>query len=255
MTVSPAVLYEVTGGIATLTLNRPDNRNAVSTELLNGLGDGLEEASRDDGVRIVVLTNTGTAFCAGADLKSGEASEVPRYDFAQILELIQYGEKPVIGKIAGHCTGGGLGLAAACDVSIISDDAILGFTEVRLGVAPAIISVVCLPKMRQSDAMELFLTGERISGSKATEVGLINQSVPPGDFEDAFTALIDKIRRGGPKALVACKSLVRQVPGMQRSDGFKWTSKLSADLFQSAEAREGMAAFREKRDADWIESS
>ena len=190
----------------------------------------------------------------GLDLKGSGAGEKPRYNLPEILNMMQIGDKPVIGKISGHCTGGGVGLAAACDISIAMEDIAIGFTEVRIGVAPAIISVVCLPKMREGDAMELFLSGEKISGVRAAEVGLVNKAVPRAEFEEACYELIGKLSQGGPKALVACKSLVRRVPAIERDAAFEWTAKLSAGLFQSEEAAEGIAAFREKRPAAWVSS-
>lgn len=175
--MSDATLYSLERGIATITLNRPDNRNALSVELMNSLGDNLQTAMANDEARVIVLTNESNTFCAGADLKGGSA-EPPRHSLVTIFEQMLDGPKPVVGKIAGHCTGGGNGLAAACDISIAADDVFFAFTEVRIGVAPAIISVVCLPKMRRADALELFLTGKRCPAPRAAEIGLINRTVP-----------------------------------------------------------------------------
>ena len=182
--MSDATVYSIDRGIATITLNRPDNRNALSNELMNSLGDNLTAAMSDDAVRLVVLTNESNTFCAGADLKGGSA-EPSRHSLVDILVAMQDGPKPVVGKIAGHCTGGGNGLAAACDVSIAADDVFFAFTEVRIGVAPAIISVVCLPKLRRADAAELFLTGKRCPGPRAAEIGLINRAVPRESLDGA----------------------------------------------------------------------
>jgi methylglutaconyl-CoA hydratase len=245
-----AVLYEVARGTATLTLNQPDNRNALTPALLDGLGSGLESATADPSVRIIMLTNNGPAFCAGADLKGGGMAP-SKYDLPQILSTIQDSSKPVVGRIAGHCMGGGVGLAAACDISIARADVKFGFTEVRIGAAPAIISVVCLPKMRRGDALELFLSGERISAQRAAEVGLINSVAEEGDFETAAGELIGKLLAGGPGALSAAKRLVFEVPGVDRDTAFARTAEISRGLFASAEAAEGMAAFREKRPPSW----
>jgi enoyl-CoA hydratase/carnithine racemase len=147
--------------------------------------------------------------------------------------------------------GGGVGLAAACDISIAADDVRFGFTEVRIGVAPAMISVVCLPKMRPADANELFLSGERITAGRAAEVGLINRAVARDHLDAAVEELVGKLRAGGPNALAAAKQLLVKVPGMEKADAFAWTSKLSAELFASDEAAAGMAAFREKKLPPW----
>src|SRR5262249_16595893 len=138
-------------------------------------------------------------------------------------------------------------LAAACDISIAGAEARFAFTEVRVGVAPAIISVVCLPKIRRADALELFLGGERISAARAAEVGLITRAVPAGELDAEVAPLL----AGGPSALAAAKRLVYTIPGMERKAAFARTTELSQSLFASAEAAEGMAAFREKRPPSW----
>jgi methylglutaconyl-CoA hydratase len=246
---APATRYEVSGGVATVTLDRAESRNALSAELVDALGDDLARAVADDAVRVVVLTNEGPAFSAGADLKGSGAAG--RWDLPGVLRAILDAPKPVVGRIAGHCMGGGVGLAAACDISIAADDARFGFTEVRIGVAPAIISVVCLPKMRRGDALELFLRGERITATRAAEVGLITRTSTRADLDLAVAAVVGDLAAGGPAALAAAKQLVMQVPAMQRDDAFAWTAELSAALFASAEAAAGVAAFREKTLPPW----
>ena len=251
--MNDAVLYEIAGGVATLTLNQPDNRNALTPALLDGLGECLERSVRADVVRVIVLTNNGPAFCAGADLKGGGLAPA-RYDLPSILSAIQDSPKPVVGRIAGHCMGGGVGLAAACDLSIAAPDVRFGFTEVRIGAAPAIISVVCLPKMSRGDALELFLTGERISANRAAEVGLITAVADEGDLDTAIGSLVSKLLAGGPVAIAAAKRLVFEVPTLDRAEAFSRTARVSRDLFASPEAAEGMAAFRERRSASWVPS-
>ncbi|MCO8125759.1 enoyl-CoA hydratase-related protein [Acidimicrobiia bacterium EGI L10123] len=246
-----ATTLTIDRGVATITLDRPDARNALSADLVDGLADHLEAAVADDDVRVIVLTNAGTTFCAGADLKAG-AARSPRHSLVDVLTTMLDSPKPVIGRIAGHCMGGGVGLAAACDISVISDDAKVGFTEVRIGVAPAMISVVCLPKMGRADATELFLSGERITASRAVEAGLLNRVVPRDDLDAAVAEVVGKVVAGGPLALAAAKRLLREVPELDRDEAFATTEVLSAELFASDEAAEGMAAFREKRPARWV---
>lgn len=250
--MSDATLYAVERGVATITLNRPDNRNALSIELMNSLGDNLSTAMSSDDARVVVLTNEGNTFCAGANLRGEPTDEKSRFGLVEIFELMMDGPKPVVGKIAGHCMGGGVGLAAGCDISVAADDVNFGFTEVRIGVAPAIISVVCLPKMRRSDALELFLSGERVPAARAAEVGLINKTSPRGRLSEAVDEVVGKLVLGGPKALAAAKSMVYKVPAMDRAEAFERMAKLSAALFRSEEASAGMAAFREKMQAPWV---
>ena len=249
-----AALMVIADGVATITLNQPENKNALSVNLVNAVGDHLATAEADGDVRAVVLTNAGNTFCAGADLK-GRSNDTPRHSLVDIMTAIIDCPKPVIGRIAGHCTGGGVGLAAACDVSLVEDTALFGFTEVRLGVCPAVISVVCLPKLRRADASELFLSGERITAGRAAEVGLINRAVASADLDLALDEVLGKIVRGGPNALAASKQLIARVPQMSRDEAFDWTAPLSLSLFQSEEAKEGIGAFRERRDAAWVPES
>ena len=255
-----AVRYAVRDAVATLTMDQPHNRNALTPELMSGLAQGLEAALADESVGVIVLTNNGPAFCAGADLSGASAAGqaggkrrggARRDGLAELLAAIQDSTKPVVARIAGHCMGGGVGLAAACDLSVADDAAKFGFTEVRVGVAPAIISVVCLPKMRRADALELFLSGERISAARAAEVGLITRAVPTGDLDAEVTAVVARLLAGGPSALAAAKRLVYTIPGMDREAAFTRTTEVSQALFASAEAAEGMAAFREKRLPSW----
>lgn len=250
--MSEAVSSRLEGGILTLSLDRAEEKNTLTPETLNGLGDGLKQAASDASVRVVVLTHTGNTFCAGNDLR-GRGKEEPRYSLVDIFQLMQSNPKPIVGLIRGHCMGGGVGLAAACDISLIADSARLGFTEVRIGVAPAMISVVCLPKMRRADAMELFLSGEKIPAQRAVDVGLLNAVHADAELDEALQVLLDKLLRGGPNALAASKSLVYEVPQENTADAFKRTAVLSKQLFESDEAAAGMAAFRERKDAPWVQ--
>ncbi len=255
-----AVRYAVEDAVATLTMDQPHNRNALTPALMAGLAQGLESALADESVGVIVLTNEGPAFCAGADLSGGSPAGpaggkrrggARRDGLAELLATIQDSAKPVVARIAGHALGGGVGLAASCDLSVADDAAKFGFTEVRIGVAPAIISVVCLPKLRRADALELFLSGERITAARAAEVGLITRAVPAADLDTEVALLVAKLLAGGPSALAAAKRLVYTIPGMDREAAFTRTTEVSQALFASAEAAEGMAAFREKRLPSW----
>ena len=144
-------------------------------------------------------------------------------------------------------------MASALDISIASEDVKFGFTEVRLGVAPAIISVICLPKMRSGEAMEAFLRGNRFSASRAAELGLINRAVPAAELDSAVDEVLADLRKGGPNALGFAKRLVYEVPRMEQKEAFKWTSRLSGELFAGEEAKEGMTAFLGKRRPAWAE--
>lgn len=256
--MAETVRSELERGVLTVTLADIDNRNALGADLMAGLRDALDRANADDGIRALVLTNEGTTWCAGANLKEQSArneagASTALGDFPELLQAIQRSPTPVIGRIDGHVVGGGTGLAAVCDVAIARDDVKFGFTEVRLGVTPAIVSVVCLPKMRSGEAMEAFLRGNRFDASTAAGYGLISRAVPAGALDESVEAVVSDLRRGGPKALGLAKRLVYEIARRSPEDAMAWAAALSAECFASDEAREGMRAFLEKRDAAWIE--
>jgi methylglutaconyl-CoA hydratase len=243
-------------GVMTATLVDVENRNALGGALVRGLLDAVAAVNADPKLRALVITNEGSTFCAGANLK--ERSSTPGATggmgrFEDLLEAIQTSPTPIVGRIAGHVVGGGNGLAAVLDISIAADDVQFGFTEVRLGVAPAIISVVCLPKMRRGEALEAFLRGQRFPASRAVELGLINRAVPRDALGAAVDEVLADLRKGGPSALGAAKRLVYEVPALEQKEALRWASKLSAELFAGAEAAEGMKAFLQKRKPSWAE--
>ena len=243
-------------GVMTATLADVENRNALGGALISGIHAALEAANAEPEIYALVLTNEGSTFCAGANLKErsgGTPTAAPSISFEDLLGAIQTSPTPVLGRIAGHVVGGGNGLASALDISIAAEDVKFGFTEVRLGVAPAIISVVCLPKMQRGEAMEAFLRGHRFPASRAAELGLITRAVPAEQLDSALEEVLGDLRKGGPNALGFCKQLVNQVPLMEQKEAFQWTARLSGQLFASEEAAEGMKAFLEKRKARWAD--
>ena len=251
-----ATLYDVKDGAAWITLNRPENRNALSAALVNELYHHLLEANKDPAVRSIVITGNGTAFCAGADLKSppgasidGGGEAVP---YPDVLKQIVNSEKPVIAAVNGAAFAGGLGLVGAADIVITVQDVQFSFSEVRIGVIPAVISVVCLPKLGTHHGMKLFLTGERFTGQQAVDFGLAHRAVPAAQLIEAVQEEIDMINLGGPNAIIECKKLVRQVPGLSMQKGFDLTGSWSVKMFKSKEGEEGMASFREKRKPSWV---
>jgi len=251
------VLSETKDGVCTVTLNDPDRKNSLSPELLAGMMDAFDAAEADDSVRVIVLTNSGNTFCAGANLsqRSGRAeTETPlrRVEGAEMFAHFAKSPKPYIGKINGHCVAGGMGIAAALDYTVVLDTAKMGFTEVRIGVAPAMISVLCLPKMRAADARAAFLRGNRFLAPEAQRIGLINEAVPADELDAAVDAVVADLVAGSPAALAASKRLLAEVPQMSTDDAFAWTAELSAALFRTDDAKEGMSAFLEKRPASWI---
>ena len=243
-----------TADVMTATLADLENRNALGAELVGGLLEVLREANADPAIRVLVVTNEGSTFCAGANLKErsqGGEQATGSARFEELLQAIQGSPTPVVGRIAGHVVGGGNGLAAALDIAVAADDVKFGFTEVRLGVIPAIISVVCLPKMRRGEAMEAFLRGNRFPAARAAELGLISRAVPRESLDEAVAEVVSDLRKGGPQALGLAKALVYEVPGMDPAAAFAWATRLSGELFAGAEAAEGMAAFLQRRAPSW----
>jgi len=250
-----ATLYEVREGAAWITLNRPENRNALSAVLVNELFDHIQGALADDAVRSIVITGAAPAFCAGADLKSppGEIVEGQRsVPYTDVMGAILESPKPVIAAVNGPAFAGGLGLVGAADIVVIAEEAQCSFSEVRIGVIPAIISVVCLPKLGVHHGMKLFLTGERFNGRQSVTMGLAHRAVPRAQLAEAVQEEVEMINLGGPIAVTECKKLVRRVPELSVEEGFEVTSEWSGRMFRSAEAAEGMAAFREKRKPSWV---
>jgi len=252
-----AVETDLANGVLTVTLADEDNRNALSSRLTTELTEALDDADADPEVRVVVLTNRGRVFCAGADLSErssgGSGSSSKPVNATRLFGRFRESPKPYVGRIAGHCVAGGMGLAAAMDISIAIEEAKFGFTEVRIGVAPAIISVVCLPKIRPADAREAFLRGNRFLAPEAARMGLINAAVPVEELDAAVDAAVADLKAGGPEAIAAAKQLMARVPGMPIDEAFRWAGELSASLFRGEEAAEGMRAYLDKRPPSWTQ--
>ena len=251
-------LYEVRDSAAWITLNRPERRNAISATLVNEVYDHITAALEDKTVRAIVLTGAGKGFCAGADLKDppGRAGEGERaVPFRDLLTAMWEAPKPVIAAVNGAAFAGGLGLVGAADIVIANEDAQFSFSEVRVGVIPAIISVVCLRKMAPHHGARLFITGDRFDGRKAVEYGLAHKAVPLAQLEEVVAEELRLIKLGGPKAVAECKRLARQVPNWTVKEGFEKAHHWSLETFKTEEAAEGMAAFREKRSPRWVTDS
>jgi len=251
------VLYEVRNGRAWITLNTPENHNALSQALCEGLADAVQRAQGDAAARMIVLTGVGKTFCAGADLKGrgggavekGTAGQPP---FIRAILGLWESPKPVIGRIQGNAFGGGLGLIAACDFAICVDSMRVAFTEVRLGLAPSIISVFVMRKMGLTDATTWFLSGERFSAEQAQAMHLVYQVVPAAELDAAVEARADALMACGPRALQAVKNLLRTVPTLSVAEGLAWAEAKNQELFNGEEGREGMAAFAAKRKPNWV---
>lgn len=235
-----------TRGVETLTLDSPANRNALSAALVGELADALTDCAKDGDVRAVLLTHTGNTFCAGADLRDPPDPDALVNLLRQITEL----PRPVVARVTGHVRAGGLGLLGACDIAAASTTATFAFTEVRIGVAPAVISLPLLPRTDPRAVARYCLTGERFDAAEAVRVGLLTAA---GDDADAvLEPILDGLRRSSPQALAETKRLLTaKVLQTFDRDAAQLTA-LSARMFASADAREGMTAFLERRDPPWV---
>jgi methylglutaconyl-CoA hydratase len=247
------VRYEVADGVARVTLDAPQARNVLTGDSLATLSQALDTAGLDPSVRVVVLAATGRAFCAGADLRGtgAEAADFTARYTGVLARLLDH-PRPTIARVQGHVAGGGNGLVAGCDLSVAVAQARFAFSEVRVGAVPAIVSVVALQRMPRAQAIELFLTGERVPAERAREAGLLTRVVPDEPaLDDAVAGWVELLRLGGPTALRRTKEVLRRVPTMERGEAFAWTEQVSAEAFASAEAAEGMAAFVQRRPPAW----
>ncbi|MFF4524282.1 enoyl-CoA hydratase family protein [Streptomyces bluensis] len=234
-------------GITTLTLDSPANRNALSATLVGTLSDALTRCGKDHGVRAVVLTHTGNTFSAGADLRDPPHPDALVGLMRRIVEL----RTPVLARVTGHVRAGGLGLLGACDIAVASTTATFAFTEVHIGVAPAVISLPLLPRTDPRALARYCLTGERFEAPEAARIGLLTAT--GDDVDDILAPVLDGLRRASPQGLAETKQLLtaRVLEAFDR-DAADLTA-LSARLFSSPQAREGMTAFLERRDPTWAE--
>ncbi|MER6089285.1 enoyl-CoA hydratase family protein [Streptomyces bluensis] len=234
-------------GITTLTLDSPANRNALSATLVGALSDALTRCGKDHGVRAVVLTHTGNTFSAGADLRDPPHPDALVGLMRRIVEL----RTPVLARVTGHVRAGGLGLLGACDIAVASTTATFAFTEVHIGVAPAVISLPLLPRTDPRALARYCLTGERFEAPEAASIGLLTAT--GDDVDDVLAPVLDGLRRASPQGLAETKQLLtaRVLEAFDR-DAADLTA-LSARLFSSPQAREGMTAFLERRDPTWAE--
>jgi len=245
------VQYSVDRSIARIALDSPRNRNALSSALMAQLTQAFADAAGDASVRAVELTHTGNTFCAGADLSEASSGgmEAGSARLGQLLKLIVTLPKPVVGSIDGHVRAGGIGLVGACDIVIAGPKTTFAFTEVKLGLAPAIISLTTLPRLDPRPASRYFLTGETFDAKTAARIGLITEAVE--DIDAGTLAVLDVLRAASPQGLRETKPLLTASMLAGFDARALQLAGLSARLFGSEEAAEGMAAFLEKRPPSW----
>jgi methylglutaconyl-CoA hydratase len=254
------IRHTVSGGVATITLDSPHNRNALSHALITQLLVALETAAADPATRVVVLTHTGPAFCAGADLKetvaafqNGPSNTVPAGRMGDVLAAIWAAPKPVIARVGGAARAGGLGIVAAADIAVCADDVTFAFTEVRIGVIPAVISATVLPRLAPRAAAELLLTGETFDARRAVEIGLVTAAVPAAELDQTVDGYVRALLRAAPGALAGTKELLRDPDTPALRARLAQLTELSVRYFTSDEGREGITALLGKRDPAWVQ--
>ena len=244
------VRLDLAGGIATITLDSPHNRNALSRRLVGELGQCLDEAEAS-AARVIVLRHEGPAFCAGADLKERSTGDAPldSSPMVTVMRRLMESDRPTIAAVEGAVRAGGIGLMASCDLVVVHTDVTFALTEVRIGVAPAIISVPILRRVPASMIDAAMLTGEPFPSTSAKEMGLVTHV--SDDVPSAVEQLCAGVLAGAPRAVAATKRLLREVPQLEVGSAFEQMGALSDELFRGPDAAEGMAAFREKRPPVW----
>ena len=252
-----------TGAVERLTLNRPDVRNAFNEQVIAELTEWAVQLAAEPPAsrpRVVVLAGAGKTFCAGADVTwmaktvryTKEENVRDATAMSLMFKAIDTLPMPLVGRIHGAALGGGAGLAAVCDIVVADDHTLFGFTEVKLGILPAVISPFAIAKIGVSAARELFLTGARFSAARAREIGLVHAVVPAADLDAAVQRYVDELLTGGPEALAAAKTLIAQVAALGADEARSLTATAIAERRVSKEGQEGLRAFLEKRKANWV---
>jgi len=258
--MAESIRLVVSEGIAHVTLARPEARNAFDAETIERLHDVFARITAADDVRAVVLAGEGKVFCGGADIKwmreslelSFDANVADAERMSDMFRTIDNCPKPVIGQIHGAALGGGAGLAAVCDIAIAADDTVFGFTEVKLGIIPAVISPFVLAKIGASHARALFLTGERFDARQAKHIGLVHEVVPAVELGAAVEHCLEELFTAGPAAVRAAKLLIRRVSDNDYDDSRAITARAIAQQRIGTEGQEGLRAFLERRQASFV---
>jgi methylglutaconyl-CoA hydratase len=246
--------------VLTIALNRPEQHNALTPELIERLTAVFDHYATRREIRVVVLTGNGRSFCAGADLKTMRAAA--DYDFAanvadgkaifDLMQAIDNCPKPVIGRVNGAAIGGGVGLVSVCDIIVAVERAIFAFSEARLGIVPAVIAPFVLAKIGVGNGRELFLTGEQFDARRAQQIGLVQHVVAEeSGLDTAVTERVEQLLLAAPDAQAAAKELIRKVAHQPTAEMRDFTANLFARRRASDEGREGMSAFLEKREPNW----
>jgi len=257
-----SILTEIDGNVGILTLNKAQRHNAFDEQLIAEITDGLRELEADARVRAIVLSSTGKSFCAGADLNwmkrvadcTPEENLLDAKRLAELLSTLNELSKPTLARVQGPAYGGGVGLIAACDIAIGTYDAVFALSEVKLGIVPAVISPYVLAAIGERYSRRYMLTAERFSAAEAYRIGLLHELVPGEEqLDDAIAEILDSLLANGPRAQAECKALIRIVAGQPiDEETIEETAQRITSVRASPEGREGLAAFLEKRQPNWV---
>ena len=245
--------------VTTIALNRPEVHNAMDETLMHELTHCFSRLSTDDSVRVIILTGNGKSFCAGADLTwmkqmvnySQEENKKDSRLLLDMYEAIHSCPKPVIGRVNGAAFGGGIGVLAVCDITITIPEVIFAFSEVKLGIIPAVISTFVAPRMTPATMRRLFITGERFDAATAQRIGLIDIITSPEKLDETINSCIEQVRSSGPNAIKEIKHLIYQLQKMDIKDYKELTVEKISELRISPEGQEGIKGFLEKRKPNW----
>lgn len=257
-----AIRIDHDGPVVRVQLTRPEVRNAFNGEIVAALTGWAVDAAHSPDLRVAVLSGQGPTFSAGADLAWMRAAASYSWDenvrdaraAAEMFEALDRLPVPLIGRVQGAALGGGAGLVAICDMVVAAADATFGFTEVRLGIVPAVIAPYVIAKIGPSASRELFLRGARFDAARAREIGLVHEVVPETELDRAVDARIAEVLAGGPEAIATAKALIRRVAGRAPRDVAQLTAETIAERRASPEGADGLLAFLEKRTPRWSRS-
>ena len=252
--------YEVEGRLAYITLNRPAKRNALSADVVTELKQAFETAEADDEVKVIILRANGDVFCAGADIKYLQELQANTYQenladsthLMQLFHQIYTLKKIVIGQVQGHALAGGCGLAALCDFTFAVPEAKFGFTEVKIGFLPAIVSVFLVRRLGETRAKQLLLSGDIFSAQQALDYGLITFLVDQDELADAVRDYaLRLVRENSANSMEMTKELLAHLPALSLEEGLRYAAQRNADARATDDYRRGIAAFLNKEKIDW----
>jgi methylglutaconyl-CoA hydratase len=254
--------FNTRNGIANITLNRPEIRNAFNEVMISELTDAFQEAGKMEKIRVIILKGEGKSFCAGADLNwmrdvsnySYEQNYAESYRLSECFYAIYSSPKPTIAVIHGAAIGGANGLLAACDIAVCDNVTVFSLSEVKIGIVPACISPYVIKRVGEYGARELMLTGRRINGTEAEYYKLVNKSMPSDQVDQYVDQLVQMLLTSGPAAITHCKNLIDKVVNhIDLDEALTYTAQMIAEIRASEEGQEGMVAFLEKRKPKWVE--